>query len=1488
MTNVTDNDLKYWAFLSYSQADNAASRPDGALGWGDWLHTALQTFSVPADFVGHPNARGEVVPERLDAIFKDDQESAENATLNADTRAALEQSRCLIVICSPRSAKSLHVNEAVRQFKRLGRSHNILAIVIAGEPNVDDGHRPGMSPEDECFVPAMRHPLLPDGTLDTTRKERGYVFADARQGTDKHEVEDPGQATAELEMAKIQLIAGLIGVGFNGLLRREQNRTFTGYAAAQRQAREAQAQLQAARDQAQAAQNQLQGLQHQAREAQSQLEEARNQVREAQNKVLEVQNLPQDVHTQIQDAQQQARTAQDQARETQSRLTEAQQQAAQAQGEAARAKTELAQAKDQVEQAKHEAAQAQGQLQALQDKVSATENQLIEARQLVQVAESRVVEAQNQAREAQAQLAQARNEVAQTQSLLEEARQQARLAQEQAAPGQVSPAPAVSPELHNQLQEAQEQAQQRAHLAQEQAHTIQNRLTELEGLLTAMRDQVQTAENRVLEAQGQAGEAQAQLEASRQQTRDAENKILEVQNLPPEVQGQIQEAQQQARTAQDQTRATQGQLAEAQQQLAQAQAQLQVFQDKVRDTENQLAEARQQVQAAESKVLAAEAQAREAQNQVTEAQNQLAQAKNEAAQAKEEATQAKAEAAEARNEAGQARRLVAQTKGQLENARQEVQATRGQVVDIETRSGDAHNQIQLAQDQGQIGQVQLRQLELQSRNSRRLIRAFAVLAVLGLLSAAITGTIAWRQNQAAHQAPMQVASVQTSPAPITPAAPATNIVAALVPGQMNADQIQQTLQSLDGADQVSNQLHNLDALAAGISTNEIPGALQAAPVIVNDRQRSHFQKQLLVRLAEVDPRSAMTQAGAIPGKILNEDGAGDSHSYFQLAVLSAWMKTDLPGAFDWSCQLTNASDRDQALETITPALATENPTNTLARLNALIPVPDENVYTGLFQCWAANDPEQALQLRQQTPDQDAGGRILNTVMVNWMDHQPEAALAWAKSQPDSESKNIALSAGILELAKTDAPKALALIQTMPEGAWRDTVTTKLFLIWAEKDLDAATAACQQLPEGVARERAWELILPRRIANDPATAADQVNALAPGDFRRQCITALCQRWTNTNALAWAQALTSETERTNAVNLVVAGWAQQDPQAAQQFAGQHPELSTSVWGDIAGTWSQHDLTATTNWIASLPDGEKKDAALLAVAGASARNTPELAAQFCAQLTTRQPQPELVQDIAGSLAQHNFTNAVTWAGSLKDDRTRQAALAGLANAWAQNDPKGMATYALGLPAGDEQTRYLTAACSQLAAHDWPGTVALLQPLADASLRQAILKQAAHGGGLSGLDPLSKDIAAMPAGDDQQAAIQGLLSSWSPADPASALNWLCAFPETNPQTNQVQSVIQTWAQHEPAAVAQWLAKLPAGAASDEMIGAFLDGAVVKYPEYAAQWTQSVPDAVKRQQYRLQVMQQWLKTDPAAANKWLESLNLPPDIKLSYKTPAT
>lgn len=670
---MVDNEQKNYAFLSCCPEDNR----DGEAGrrdWGSWLEAALKAYVIPPELVGQINGRGEIIPERIASVFRDASELPEAASLSAEIRHALEQSNCLIVICSPRSAQSRQVNAVVSYFKQLGRGQQILPLVIAGTPNASTGQQSGASEADECYVPALRHPVKSDGTLDTARLASKHAFVEARYGAERREIlaQDHRSAAAELERVKIQLIALLLGVGFDLLWARQQKFHFL--------------ELMEAQEEARATLNQV-------AEVRRQLQEAEQQAREAQRQALEQQNLPRAVQEQIQEAQNQAVTAQQQARA------------------------------------------AQEQLQEIQNRVRETQAQLEEARSRARIAESKVLEAQQAARESQSQL--------------EASRHQVRAAQQQAL-------------------EVQDRTQA------EQAQEVQQQI------LTAQR-----------EAQG----AQSQLEAARQQAQDAQDK------------------------------------------LSVAQKQVQEFQSQAQAAQRQLGEVRQQVHDVQTKAFAAEQQAREALKQVQEAQNQ-------------------------------------------------------------TR--DAHRQITAAQEQAQ---------EVQGRDqqARRLTRVFAVLAVLGLLAVGVVARNAWQQRQLDLQALAKANAEASGTYELT----------------AGGEPIRQVLENIGGAAQVENRRRSLDRLAAGIAVAEIPDVLNAASVLVEAQQRSAFQKLLLVRLGAVNPWSAMTNASALEGKIVNEQGASDTSLYFQLAVLDQWLQTDWPAAFNWMSQLSDAGARRRALDQIIAAVQSQ-------------------------------------------------------------------------------------------------------------------------------------------------------------------------------------------------------------------------------------------------------------------------------------------------------------------------------------------------------------------------------------------------------------------------------------------------------------------------------------------------------------------------------------------------------------------------------------
>ena len=188
---------RYYAFLSYSHKDKELA---------DWLHRELEKFRVPASLAGKLTANG-VVPRRLTPIFRDQHDLSAGDDLAVEIEAALAASQFLVVLCSPTAAKSRWTNLEIESFKRTRPEGCVLAAVAAGEPFASD--LPGREDE-ECFPPGLRYKY--DRRGHRTAKRAEPLAADFREGGEGR------------RLAVLKLVAGMLGVGLDELVQRDQTR----------------------------------------------------------------------------------------------------------------------------------------------------------------------------------------------------------------------------------------------------------------------------------------------------------------------------------------------------------------------------------------------------------------------------------------------------------------------------------------------------------------------------------------------------------------------------------------------------------------------------------------------------------------------------------------------------------------------------------------------------------------------------------------------------------------------------------------------------------------------------------------------------------------------------------------------------------------------------------------------------------------------------------------------------------------------------------------------------------------------------------------------------------------------------------------------------------------------------------------------------------------------------------------------------------------
>ena len=131
------------AFISYKREDEK---------WAVWLQKRLESYRLPSVIrSGQPG-----LPEYIRPVFRDKTDLGAGI-LKEELARELENSKFLIVICSPNSTKSEWINKEVSGFVEAGRSSFIIPFIVDGIPNSGN-------PENECFPKALQE-LPPESEL---------------------------------------------------------------------------------------------------------------------------------------------------------------------------------------------------------------------------------------------------------------------------------------------------------------------------------------------------------------------------------------------------------------------------------------------------------------------------------------------------------------------------------------------------------------------------------------------------------------------------------------------------------------------------------------------------------------------------------------------------------------------------------------------------------------------------------------------------------------------------------------------------------------------------------------------------------------------------------------------------------------------------------------------------------------------------------------------------------------------------------------------------------------------------------------------------------------------------------------------------------------------------------------------------------------------------------------------------------------------------
>ena len=142
----TEEKYKHYAFITH-ETGGAGEK------WAKWLKHRLESYRIPVEMAAKLKNDGGArsVPERL------------SVALGAEYASFTGMARYLIVVCSPRGAKSEKVREHVKLFVDEGREICIIPFIIDGSP---------VGEEDRlCYPPALSAAVLGITLSDGTKEE---------------------------------------------------------------------------------------------------------------------------------------------------------------------------------------------------------------------------------------------------------------------------------------------------------------------------------------------------------------------------------------------------------------------------------------------------------------------------------------------------------------------------------------------------------------------------------------------------------------------------------------------------------------------------------------------------------------------------------------------------------------------------------------------------------------------------------------------------------------------------------------------------------------------------------------------------------------------------------------------------------------------------------------------------------------------------------------------------------------------------------------------------------------------------------------------------------------------------------------------------------------------------------------------------------------------------------------------------------------------
>ena len=474
----------------------------------------------------------------------------------------------------------------------------------------------------------------------------------------------------------------------------------------------------------------------------------------------------------------------------------------------------------------------------------------------------------------------------------------------------------------------------------------------------------------------------------------------------------------------------------------------------------------------------------------------------------------------------------------------------------------------------------------------------------------------------------------------------------------------------------------------------------------------------------------------------------------------------------------------------------------------------------------------------------------------------ERLLDESNGLPAAERQRIQFAA-YLRYAALDPPAAVDRL--LAAGDANDMLLAVAFAAWAMQDADAAQRRVESLD---LMQRDWASAAVWSVSSaheDPRRAWQQALASKPGRARSEALQFIAHQWADAapvDALAAINALPESQDKTVMRLTVLFEWADEDPDAAYQWAKQQPVL------DLVPTllMLMADDAPLKAIELAMTDAKDRDMAVTQVIGAWAENDPRAAFEWILSNQSSLQDVALAAKPLRRIAETAPRQALALAERL-DKTGRRLATSAILEQWAANDAPAAAAWLDSSRGESDGKRVATIAAAYAQqrgeeAFDW---VLAQAPEHRGDAMAKVTRELAKGSAQRTLDLVRRI-------DDPQlyaAAVGSIVSAWASEDPRAARRWIAANADDGERNALYARLYTGWALVDQAEAAANARRHGNRSERDAALAATATSVARQNPDLAERLYAEIQGDKQRRQAARYLAFWWRETDPERAERY-------------------